>query len=132
MVSVTFTSWLISNHTTKMSKVPIEINGNIHLSQIWQGETSKEFTIYTEGTLSSWRDSGVSLLLIGWEDIMWFLSFDIKEVLNQLVIIITNVWSLELSIWLTFGFFLFWIRLFLLLQEKNSKIKTPVGFELKT
>ena len=27
---MTYTSWLMSNHTTKMTEVPIEIDGNVH------------------------------------------------------------------------------------------------------
>ena len=38
-VSMTFTMRLMSNHTTKMTQVPIEINGNLHFSQVWHGET---------------------------------------------------------------------------------------------
>ena len=30
---------LMTNHTPKMTKVPIEINGNLHFSQIWHDET---------------------------------------------------------------------------------------------
>ena len=40
-VLATFTSWLLSNHTTKMTKVSIEINGNLQFSQISHGETFK-------------------------------------------------------------------------------------------
>ena len=36
-VSATFTSQLMSNHTTKMTDVPIEINGNLYFSQISHG-----------------------------------------------------------------------------------------------
>ena len=28
----------MSNHTTKMSQIPIEINDNLYFSQIWHGE----------------------------------------------------------------------------------------------
>ena len=38
-VSATFTMWLMSNHTKKMTQVPIEINGNLHFSKIWHRET---------------------------------------------------------------------------------------------
>ena len=38
-VSSTFTSQLMSNYTTKMTQVPFEINGNLHFSQNWNGET---------------------------------------------------------------------------------------------
>ena len=38
-VSVTFTMWLMSNHTPKMTQVSIEISGNLHFFQIWHGET---------------------------------------------------------------------------------------------
>ena len=29
----------MSNHTLKMTQVPIEINDNLYFSQIWYGET---------------------------------------------------------------------------------------------
>ena len=34
----------MSNHTTKMTQVSIEINGNLYFSQIWRGKTSEECT----------------------------------------------------------------------------------------
>ena len=37
-VSVTFTMQLTSNHTLKMTKVPIEINGNLHFFSNLLGE----------------------------------------------------------------------------------------------
>ena len=37
-------SKLMSNHTTKMTKVSTEINANLHFSQILHGETFLEFT----------------------------------------------------------------------------------------
>ena len=33
------TTLLMSNHNPKLTKVPIEINSNLHFSQIWYGET---------------------------------------------------------------------------------------------
>ena len=39
-VSATVTSKLMSNHTTKMTQVSIEINSDLQFSQIWHGETS--------------------------------------------------------------------------------------------
>ena len=38
-VSATFTMQLMDKHIPKMTQVPIEINGNLHFSQIWHGET---------------------------------------------------------------------------------------------
>ena len=34
----------MSNLTTKMTQTSIEINGKIHFSQIWHGETSLNLT----------------------------------------------------------------------------------------
>ena len=39
-VSATFAIQLLNNHTTKMAKFSIEINGNLHFSHIWHDETS--------------------------------------------------------------------------------------------
>ena len=39
-VSATFTNQLVSNHTTKITQVPIEINGNLHVSQNCDDEIS--------------------------------------------------------------------------------------------
>ena len=36
---VKFTNQLTNNHTTKMSQVPIETNGNLHVFSIWYGES---------------------------------------------------------------------------------------------
>ena len=41
-----FTSRLLSNLTPKMNQTSIEINGNLHFSQIWDGETFWNFTNY--------------------------------------------------------------------------------------
>ena len=43
-VSIIFAMRLMSNHTPKMTQVPIKINGNLHFSQIWHGETVYKFT----------------------------------------------------------------------------------------
>ena len=40
--SAIFTSQFMSNHITKMTEFSIEINGNLHFSQIWRGEQRKE------------------------------------------------------------------------------------------
>ena len=38
---MTFISLLMNNHTTKITQVPIKINGNLHFSQIWHSEMFK-------------------------------------------------------------------------------------------
>ena len=38
------TSWLMSNLTQKMNQTSIEINGNLHFSQIWDGKSFWNFT----------------------------------------------------------------------------------------
>ena len=42
--SATFTSQLMSNHTTKMTQVPIEINENLNFSQNWYDKTPWNYT----------------------------------------------------------------------------------------
>ena len=45
---MTFTMRLMSNHTPKMTQVPIEINDNLLFSQIWHGESFKNLYNVTD------------------------------------------------------------------------------------
>ena len=67
-VITTFTSQLMSNQTTKMGQISIEINGNIYFSQFWHGENFLNFAqcfrcenVSTKGK-NIWRNQYSSFL----------------------------------------------------------------------
>ena len=50
---------LMSNLTTKMTQTYIEINGKLHFSQIWDGETSLNLTHYLKYEKEYFSDENI-------------------------------------------------------------------------
>ena len=50
----------MSNLTPKMNQTSIEINGNLHFSQIWDGESFWNFTYFLKWENECFSDENIS------------------------------------------------------------------------